>query len=454
MNSIDPAAPRAPASPSTFADPARPDRDTLDSDATAPVAPVTRVVHPRTILLLALLIALIGVLGYAAYPYVAPPWIDEGPLVQQSTPTELTLVWFTSREAECEVRFTAADGSAQKLTTRGKRHAARLTGLKPSTFTEYSIHEGERELFQGRANTARAAGHPFTFLVFGDSGRGKSDQYTLAARMPTEKPDFLLHTGDLIYPAGERHDYKAKFFKPYAALLATVAFWPSLGNHDVAKESDAADPYREVFELPENGPAGQPPENNYWFDYADARIAVFDSNLDESTTRSVILPWLRSVFSAPHPAGGPLWRFVVMHHPVYSVGKHGDTPRIRDNLVSAFEELHIDVVFSGHDHLHERTVPMVGGRAAKDGERGVVYLVSGAGGAKLYKVLPQDKWPSYYAMVNNETHNYTVIRISGGLLKARTVSLSGSVVDEWEMAQRPIPGTDTTPATTASETGR
>ncbi|QOJ15494.1 MAG: metallophosphoesterase [Planctomycetia bacterium] len=435
MSTIDPATPRpsAPASAVSgrLADGAA-DAESLPDSET-----VSRSVHPRTILLAALLVAVIGVLGYAAYPYVAPPWIDEGPLVQQSTPTELTLVWFTSREAGCEVRFTSADGGAQKLTTRGKRHAARLTGLRSSTATEYSIHEGDRELFRGKAHTARAADEPFTFVVFGDSGRGKSDQYALAARMPAEKPDFLLHTGDLVYPAGERHDYKAKFFKPYAALLASVAFWPSLGNHDVAKESDSAAPYREVFELPQNGPAGQPPENNYWFDYANARIAVFDSNLDESTTRSVILPWLRSAFSAPHPAGGPRWRFVVMHHPVYSVGKHGDTPRIRDNLVSVFEELAVDVVFSGHDHLHERTVPMVGGRAASGSERGVVYLVSGAGGAKLYSVKPRDQWPPYYAMVNNETHSFTVIRIENERLRARTVGLTGAGIDEWELTRSP-----------------
>ena len=107
-----------------------------------------------------------------------------------------------------------------------------------------------------------------------------------------------LHTGDLVYHRGQRSHYPDRFFAPYRELLAQVNFWPCLGNHDVAKP-DLGAPYLDVFELPENGPAGLPAERSYWFDYAAARVAVIDSNVEEAALRDTVAPWLSEVMSPP-----------------------------------------------------------------------------------------------------------------------------------------------------------
>lgn len=390
--------------------------------------------RPRAVLGGVLVFLLLATGGYWLYEYLGPTSIYEGPMVQQATTDSAVLVWYTSRPTQCELTVGIGEQSQRvDVTVEGRRNVARLRGLPTAAAIKYAISDGPRELFHGTLHTAKPRGSPFTFLVFGDSGRGKSEQYVLASRMPEQSPDFIVHTGDLIYPAGERDDFRRKFFEPYKAILAQVAFWPSLGNHDMAEEAPLGAPYRNVFELPENGPPGGTPENEYWFDYAEARFAVLDSNCTAAALRDRTAPWLRGVFGSGAGGAAPGWRFIVLHHPVYSVGKHGDTAGYAELLVPLIDELQIDVVFCGHDHLYERTYPMRGGAAMKAGEGGTVYLVSGAGGAKLYEMTPRSAWPTYMAVALNSQHSFTIIKVEGAELRGRQIGMDGQVLDEWSL---------------------
>src|SRR5262249_60241894 len=71
-------------------------------------------------------------------------------------------------------------------------------------------------------------------------------------------------------------------------------------------------------------------------------------------------------------------RFIVMHHPPYSVSIHGGRPELREMWTPIFERYGVDAVFSGHDHVYERAE-----------RNGVRYFVSGGGGAPLYPRDPR-----------------------------------------------------------------
>lgn len=59
---------------------------------------------------------------------------------------------------------------------------------------------------------------------------------------------------------------------------------------------------------------------------------------------SVQAQWLAVALAASTAT----WRFVIMHHTVYSSGTgHGSTPRMQ----WGFEGMPVDAVFSGHDHV-------------------------------------------------------------------------------------------------------
>ena len=382
------------------------------------------------------LLAIVGVLVivaialYAASPWLLPLRIVEGPMVQQSTANSALLVWYTSRPAECVFAATGVAAADITHTSDGRRHLVRLNGLAPDAATEYHVSAPDgRALFDGQLRTNKPIGAAFSFVVFGDSGRATAEQYQLAAEMIAQRPDFVLHTGDLVYSRGARHDYEDRFFRPYRAMLSEVTFWPSLGNHDVSKPDFGA-PYLEVFELPENGPTGLPAEHDYWFDYGDARVAIVDSNHSEDELRQHVAPWLEKTLGVD----GPRWRFAVFHHPPYTGGKYKPDEKIISTIVPALEAAGVDIVFSGHDHMYMRMGPIRGGQLAAEGP---VYIVSGAGGAKLYEARPEAERPDYVKVLRDDLHSFTHVEVDGDRLTLRQIALGGAVLDEYQMSKTP-----------------
>jgi len=400
-------------------------------------------VPPRVILLWVILLIVFAALMHAVAPWILPARIIEGPLVQAVGPRSATLVWYLTRPARCDVVVTIdGEGRGYPVHSAGRRCVAHLDGLEPGSVYPYQIRTGQRLLTRDLSlRTGAPAGQRFTFLVFGDSGMGSRAQYLLAREMLASQPppDFILHTGDIVYPAGERTLYEERFFAPYRALLASIPLWPCLGNHDVRSDG-AAPAYEEVFVVPDNGPAGLPPKHNYWFNHASCRVAVIDSNADEKTLRAHVAPWILSVMS-PRDAR---WKFVALHHPPYTAGKYPPDATIQDTLVPVFEEAGVDVVFSGHDHNYQRTHPLRAGQVVQPGD-GIAYIVTGAGGAKLYDLRPPDQRPSWIAAADDQHHSFTQVTVEDGQLTVRQIARGGSILDEFVLRKETAPGTQTAP---------
>ena len=87
--------------------------------------------------------------------------------------------------------------------------------------------------------------------------------------------------------------------------------------------------------------------------------------------------------------------------------------------------------------MYQRTHPIRGAEMAADG-RGVVYIVSGAGGARLYDALPQPERPPYIAALNNEVHSFTSVSvINDEELTLEQISLEGASLDRWTLDKPP-----------------
>lgn len=389
----------------------------------------SRPVPPRVILLWIVVIILIGLGLYAAAPWILPVRIYEGPLVQMAGAHGVTLIWYTTRPAPCRLVVDTGDGEKiYDAKQDGRRNRARVDGLEPGRTYPYRVQIVNRVLTHDLAfQTNVPVGRAYSFLVFGDSGRATQAQYLLAAEMMRIRPapDFLVHTGDLVYSDGARDKYEARFFAPYRHLLSRINFWPCVGNHEVDK-TGCAEPFQEVFETPLNGPAGLPEDRNYWFDYASSRLAVLDSNVSEEALREQVAPWLRTALSA----AGPRWKFVVCHHPAYTGGKYTPDQRIQRSLVPIIEETGVAVVFSGHDHSYQRTRPLRGGEIVAPGQ-GVTYIVTGAGGAALYE--PRSPTPDFIAASNFDRHSFTHVVIDGDELTLRQIAANGDVLDEFNL---------------------
>lgn len=404
-------------------------------------------VHPRVILAWVAVIVAVSIGMYAIAPYILPARVIEGPMVQAPTPQGASLVWYLSRPAECRLIVTVVDEDRDIEVERdGRRCVAQIDNLSPGRRYPYRILVGSRRLTDDLAfTTPPAANRPYAFIAFGDSGKGTRVQYLLAGEMARSQPpaDFLLHTGDIVYPDGGRDRYNDRFFAPYRALISRVAFWPCLGNHDV-QDDGSAPAYSEIFVLPENGPADQPAGHNYCFDYANCRVAVIDSNVPESVMLVSIAPWLRNVMSETDAT----WKFVALHHPPYTAGKYRPDERVQRTLVPVFEEVNVDIVFAGHDHSYQRLKPLHGGQVVEP-DAGVQYIITGAGGARLYE---QTGNPQQIARMDFQHHSFTHVTIDNNTLLLRQISEMGDVLDSYEMNKTPQTAPASKPAASHSET--
>lgn len=208
------------------------------------------------------------------------------------------------------------------------------------------------------------------FAVIGDYGSGDENARQVAELVKSWQPDFILTTGDNNYPDGSRatidhrigqfyHEYIHPYRGSYGKGADQNRFFPTLGNHDWM--SEAAQPYFDYFELPNN-------ERYYDFTWGAGHFFALDSDSNEpdgvgrSTHQA---QWLQErLLASTLP-----WQIVFMHHPPYSSGKRGPVDWMR----WPFREWGVDAVLCGHDHYYERLVV-----------DGLVYFINGAGGGGLY----------------------------------------------------------------------
>jgi 3',5'-cyclic AMP phosphodiesterase CpdA len=219
-------------------------------------------------------------------------------------------------------------------------------------------------------------------------------------------------------PPGGAAAYASSFFEPYRTLLPAIPFYAVLGNHDYEVEKGRA--FLDVFTLPRNGPPGLVPESSYWLERAGALMIAHDTNQGPATLEARCAPWHAEVAARP-----AVFRLVFQHHPLYSSGPNGASEpsgTLRERLAPLYSRTGVDVVFSGHDHLYERTRPI----------GGVVYVTTGAGGGALY---PRTTDNAFTAAFVNDRHSYTFLEVQGRTLLLRQTDTSGRTIDSLTMTK-------------------
>lgn len=375
------------------------------------------------------------------------PRLLSGPMVQIPEPGALTIVWEMEAPLGGGAAWleTAPDvNKVAKAIAKGTRYEATFTGLPAGTAYEYRV-VNDRGLLGSTAlsepyksKTQPPRGTPFRFVAFGDSGNGSNTQADFAQRIAASNPDLIIHVGDLVYPAGDGKTYRTHFYEPNAEMIRHAPFMPSEGNHDVA--TDEGRPLLEHFVCPRNGPAGIEPERCYWFDYGDARFVALDTNVTEfggaltpDQLKTVVAPWVRQVFKDCDAR----WKFVFYHHPFYTGSEHSaeGSAFVKEAFLDAFEESGVDMVFCGHNHLYERTTPLMKDQIVEDGQ-GIVYIVTGAGGVSRYpEKLPNPAYIKYY---NADVFSYTRVDLTADRLELVQIDEHGKEIDRYTL-DKPAP---------------
>lgn len=387
-----------------------------------------------------MLFALLAIAGVFVVEQRTRPTLIVGPMVQIPVPDGLTVVWEMDASLGSGVAWledSPGVNIVSKAVQTGRRYVAAFDGLTAGRTYRYTV-ANDRGLLGStvvagpyETKPPPTRGTPFRFVAFGDSGNGSNTQIEFARRIAAAMPDVIIHVGDLVYPAGAGETYGTHFYEPNAEMIRHAPFMPSLGNHDVA--TDQGRPLLAQFVFPENGPKGIEQGRCYWFDYGDARFVALDSNLVAAAgaltmedLKTVVAPWVRRVLTDCDAR----WKFVYYHHPFYTGSQHSadGVAFMKEAFLDVFEEVGVDVVFCGHNHLYERTAPLRRDEIVPDGE-GIVYIVTGAGGVSKYpELLPNPPYIRYY---NDQVFSFTQVDLSADRLELKQISEHGEVIDEY-----------------------
>ena len=282
----------------------------------------------------------------------------------------------------------------------------------------------------------RELSRPLRIIVYGDmrftGAPQKSDDNPtnpkvrrwLVDKIAAERPDAVLLSGDVPWRGGEASDYQAYLSETKIWRDERLRVYPALGNHEFS------------------GGGEQQCLENWWNTFPELRgrrwysvqlgSSIYVINLDSDSSllpESEQIGWLQDQLAHLPPAV----RFVFfnLHHPpVVDVQPGGDASHngrpnekaLAEFLAQAPQKSRVSfVVAAGHVHNYERFL-----------QDGIVYLVSGGGGAKPYVIVrsPQD----LYQDNNFPNYHYVKMVESGDKLLATMIRVAdpNSSAPAWE----------------------
>ncbi len=268
---------------------------------------------------------------------------------------------------------------------------------------------------QANVSLPQTPSQDFSFLVFGDSGVGSNEQKQIATLLAAQKADLIIHTGDLAYYSGSYAEIQKNVLDIYGNLLVKSSFYPVLGNHDY--QTNKGQPFVDTFDLPGN-------ERYYSFEYKDILFVALDTNDPLEENLNKMFPWLESTLAD----SSSKWRIVYFHHPPYSTGMHGGDKKVQEKIVPILEKNNVDFVFSGHDHNYQRTCSIKSNTCQ---DNGVFYIVSGGGGAPLYKVGK----PEWFTDKQISAFHFLLAEKKDCTLSFKVITLNAEQIDQFSKSK-------------------
>jgi len=382
--------------------------------------------------------------------------LSRHPYLQNVRPDRATVMWTTLEPGGGAVEYSTDRKNWLTASARTRQFApaetalrtdfyqfeAELRGLAAGTQYSYRVLVDGRVLAEEEGMRFRTPGPgPFQFLIFGDSGVGSPEQARLARLIEAERPALVLHVGDVAQGAGNFHEYEDYYFPFYRELMKRAPFFPTPGNHDYLTRNAAA--YLAVHSLPAEG-VPEPDRGRYYsFDWGNVHFVSLDTNLPFSEAlrgSGPMLDWLERDLSQTRK----FWRVAWFHHSPYASGFHrGDAVRadLRARLIPILERHGVQVVFHGHEHSYQRTLPLRDGEPAEG--QGTIYITTGGGGASLYPFTPHP-----LMAFGERAHHYMRVEVDGAKMTLRAIRIDGQEIDRVTLA--PAPSLAETPVVNAA----
>ncbi len=240
-------------------------------------------------------------------------------------------------------------------------HKVVVDTLKPNTKYQYRVGDSKTGVWSdvGYFTTPSKAKDEANFIVFADVQASNEENFQQAAKVLQVAVDtmpnyeFAIGLGDFVNDCtNEEWD---SYFRNFAFMNMNTTLVPVAGNHEGNLQWFK---FNNMFNIGAVEDSATITGCYYSFDWGDAHFAVLNSN-DMYPMSASQINWLKNDMNASNAQ----WKIVLMHRALYSAGKNinkPDTVIMRNLLLPVIDELGIDVVFAGHDHMYMRTEPVKG----------------------------------------------------------------------------------------------
>jgi hypothetical protein len=344
-----------------------------------------------------------------------------GPVLGETTSNSITLTCRLNMPAAVEVRV----GETVVRSDEGLVHRLRVGGLSAGARLGYDLlgrlGSGEQVvLARGTAQTFPQDGTPLRLAICGDAGPLPPVWAQNARAIATHQPDLCVFLGDMVSFGRQQDEWGDEFLHPGAALFASTPVYPILGNHD-----EASPLFDEIFTTP---------GGRNWSQRIGPLLLVGLNGTDDWSAGAPAAAWLDGVL-----AGAADARFILAfnHYPAWSSGPHLRTGadgqpvekycRVSRNLILPILQRHrVTALFSGHDHLYERSVL----------PSGMMLFISGGAGAYLYEKGARGE-QNPYSRAYASTHHHCLIDLEAARCVLRAIALDGRLIDEVSLPPRP-----------------
>ncbi|HZR09038.1 MAG TPA: hypothetical protein VFA79_10680 [Myxococcales bacterium] len=379
---------------------------------------------------LALLLALAGCDKLRAFPGFdparavpppGPPAVALGPWLIEPRAGQVTIAWTTLEPSVGRVWYGARepDRLATEDGPAGTDHRVVLASLQPSTQYRYRV-EGAPDAAWFTSAPAQGSEGPIHVVVYGENQTNNGDHALVVRAAAAERPQLLLHTGNMVASAREEPLWRV-WFAEERDLLAHSPIVAAPGSQEITDQGAA---YTRDFQR-----RGMPAYVS--LEYGPVHVVVLDSwelaagaTAQKGAVSEAQKAWLEEDLRRV-PEERHVW--VVVNEGPWSHAKDermAGSENVRSAILAAHKVHPIEVVFSGRRRFYERGDIF-----------GIRYLILGGGGAPLEE--PDPSAPGVQAAA--PALSFAAVDVCGCHTTGRVKDITGKVIDAFTLADCATP---------------
>lgn len=288
-------------------------------------------------------------------------------------------------------------------------HKVEAPGLKPNTTYYYRVGDAKLGLWSTGTFQTSPSNGSFSFIDLADPQAKEIGEAELSANtfkkamttVPNSK--FIVLNGDIVDNGSVEYQWDW-LFSNIGDGLHNTTIAPIAGNHESNTNS-----FVDHFDLSPASGSDTTTGVYYSYDYSNTHFIMLNTNENSSEYKDFSkaqLDWMKSDIQKAR-SNGSKWIIAVMHKGPYTTSNHATdddiagSSGVRNKIAPVMEQLGIDLVLQGHDHIYARSKPIKSDGSAADetiitekfngqsinyqiNPKGTVYLIPATAGPKTY----------------------------------------------------------------------